>query len=178
VAARPAPYAMSFALLSAVLGTVLVQQRIVALNRTDPYADAEWSKQTRDLAKLSPRFGSRLMTSESNYLRVQGLMNVWQRAEREFPGRPVATLPDQPLTYFLLDRRNPLPVDWWVPNEYRPREAWVTQRLREVNPVVILEAAAPCSLSRRDSAIEREVLERMRFRFSEGHFCVYEGRLD
>ncbi len=87
--------------------------------------------------------------------------------ELTYPGDPIFVFPDHPALYFLTDRRNPTPVDWYYHLEYDDAillEA--VEDLRRDPPIIVLAEIPSVPAILRDSVL-------LDFR-KIGHF----GRMD
>jgi hypothetical protein len=138
-----------------------------------PYRDVVRTQQTRDLSELFPRFGWHLSTNEANYQRFQALKKASDQVTQRLPDLQPVVMPQFGLFYFLTNRVNPTPVDWWLGTDYTHHEESLIQQLHDPKLAFIIEMAGPgCQSPLTHDAVIDTVVSQASVEFEVQPFCV------
>lgn len=129
------PRTIATSLLSVL--TILATLQVLKHYRDSPYQDLPRKNQNYNLAELFPKF-NRLFTGEATFRRFERLRAL-SREVRARESARLVVIPEFPLLYFLEDRLNPAPIDWWFPSEYSGLESLAYEKTKAANPLIAVE---------------------------------------
>ncbi len=139
------------------------------------FKDRPRAEQRYDLARVYPRFGS-LYTNATTFERYADLHALSERLDALGSGVMVVH-PEFPLFYYLENRLNPMPVDWWFPMGYRAFGAALPRRFSAAKPTVLLEVepGEGCEPVQKDE-VASWVIRHGRLEARSKRFCAFELR--
>ncbi len=119
-----------------------------------PYRDVARPNQSVNLKEILPKIGS-VFTNVGTGDKVRDLMSAFRLADGFGLRRNrVVVIPDFPAWYFLNDVRNPVSIDWWLPQEFPGLSDRLKSEIDRKAEAIVLEKLDPnedCSSAGRRS---------------------------